>query len=675
MIPAVISFASSDDDLVTRIAEATGGRVHACGPDGESAQALLPRLFADGTPIIGVCAAGILIRLLAPHLKDKTEEPPVLAVSADGTSVVPLLGGHHGANALARQLSEKLGAHPAMTTASDSKFSRSLDDPPPGWALSAEDDAKPAMMSLLLGAKIALDGHAPWLAEAGYPISSLGAVKVLVTEQKLKAERGLVYHPRTLVAGVGCERGADAAEIIELITFALARENLSPQSLAAIATIELKADETGLHQAAAHFGVPLRLFTVAELNQERYRLTNPSAVVEAEVGTPSVAEAAALKAGAIVVPKLKSVRATCAIGHATRPLDPATLGRGPGLLHIVGIGPGAPEQRTISAVRALDRSGDWVGYGLYLDLIADLRREQKEHRFPLGDEEARVRHALDLAATGKEVALVCSGDGQIYAMASLVYELIAARGDRAVSEAARRVMIEAHPGISAVQAASAAAGALIGHDFCCISLSDLLTPREDILRRLEGAATSDFVTALYNPRSQRRTDLIVEAKARFLFYRPKDTPVVVASNLGRAEERVKVVRLEDFDPEEIDMMTIVVIGSTTSKALPRGDGRTVAYTPRGYESKGAVELTIEAPAPGPAQAEEKPAEPVTAEAQPEVEKPDERAVPKLGTSDAEYRNAIKAGVRFLRERARHAHLPEAADDAAAKPNTEPEKKS
>ena len=681
MIPAVISFASSDE-LAPRVAEATGGRLYHCGTDGENAQALLPRLFNDGTPIIGVCAAGILIRLLAPHLKDKTEEPPVLAISADGMSVVPLLGGHRGANALARELAEQLGAQPALTTASDSKFSRSLDDPPPGWRLSAEDDAKPAMMSLLLGAKIALDGHAPWLAEAGYPISSLGAVKVLVTEQKLRAERGLVYHPRTLIAGVGCERGTDGAEIIELVNFALSRENLSPQSLAAIATLEIKADEKGLHEAAAHFGVPLRLFTVAELNQERYRLTNPSAIVEAEVGTPSVAEASALKAGTIVVPKLKSARATCAIGHATRPLDPMTLGRGLGLLHIVGIGPGAAEQRTLSAVRALDRSTDWVGYGLYLDLIGDLRREQQEHRYQLGDEETRVRHALELAATGKEVALVCSGDGQIYAMASLVYELVGARDERAVSEAARRVMIEAHPGISAVQAASAAAGALIGHDFCCISLSDLLTPREDILRRLEGAATSDFVTALYNPRSQRRTDLIVEAKARFLFYRPKDTPVIVASNLGRPDEKVRVVRLEDFDPEEVDMMTIVVIGASTSKALARGDGRTVAYTPRGYASKGAVEVPIEAPvaAPSPEPAPEdlaKAVEAVTEDApsesppqQPPVEeKPEDRPVPKMGTSDAAYRNAIQAGVAFLRERARHAHLPEESSSAPADKRT------
>jgi cobalt-precorrin 5A hydrolase/precorrin-3B C17-methyltransferase len=454
------------------------------------------------------------------------------------------------------------------------------------------------MMSLIVGAKIALEGHAPWLAEAGYPVSSLGAVRVVVTEQKLKLDRGLVYHPKTLVAGVGCERGTDAAEVIELVEVALNRQNLSPQSLAALATIDIKADELAMQEAARHFGVPLRLFTVTELNQERYRLKSPSAVVEAEVGTPSVAEAAALKGGPIVVEKLKSERATCAIGKAARPLDPLSLGRGRGTLHIVGIGPGDGPTRTAAAVRALDNSSDWIGYGLYLDLIADLRLTQEEHRFPLGDEEVRVRHALELAGKGREVALVCSGDGQIYAMAALVYELLEVRGDRAVSDAARRVAIEAHPGISAVQAASAAAGALIGHDFCCISLSDLLTPREDILKRLDGAAAADFVTALYNPRSERRTDLIEVARTRFLAHRPADTPVIVASNLGRREQRVKVVPLAEFDPAEVDMLTIVLIGATASRSFQRGDGSTVAFTPRGYANK--AETPAAPPIPMPA---------------------------------------------------------------------------
>lgn len=585
MKPAIITFAATGAELAQAIAAQTGGTVHHCGFNGENARALLPRLFAEKTPIIGICAAGILIRLLAPSLSDKADEPPVLALSQDGKSVVPLLGGHRGANKLARELAEALGGHAALTTASDSKFAFGLDEPPPGWALSNGADAKPAMMALLVGAKIALEGHAPWLAEAGYPLSSMGAVKVLVTEQQLKIDRGLVYHPKTLVAGIGCERGVSAEEVVELIDFGLRRQNLAPQSLAAIATIDLKADERALHEAAAHYGVPLRLFTVAELNQERYRLLNPSAIVEAEIGAPSVAEAAALKAGTLVVPKLKSERVTCAIGHALRPIDPQTLGRPPGQLHIVGIGPGEKLSRTASAVRALDASSDWVGYGLYLDLIADLRLEQEEHRFGLGDEELRARHALELAGQGKIVALVCSGDAQIYAMAALVYELLEARGDRALSDAARRVAVASHPGISAFQAASAAAGALIGHDFCCISLSDLLTPRLDIVKRLEGAAKADFVTALYNPRSERRTDLIEAAKTLFLAHRPSDTPVIVGRSLGRPDEEVRITTLTAFDPGEVDMLTIVLIGASTSKAFTRGDGTRVAYTPRGYEKK------------------------------------------------------------------------------------------
>lgn len=585
---AIITFGEAGLSTAQRIAEFTGGEIYTCGQGNADALKLLPRLFAEGRSIIGVCAAGILIRLLAPSLENKQKEPPVLAVSQDGRSVVPLLGGHRGANRLARDLAQRLGGQAAITTASDSKFAHSLDEPPEGWVLGTPLDAKPAMMALLLGAKLQIEGDAPFLAEAGYPVSSLGAVKVLVTEQKMRIERGIVYHPRTLVAGVGCERGAEAEEVIELVDFALRQQNLAPQSLAAIASIDIKADEPALHAAARHFKVPLRLFSAGELSQERYRLKQPSAYVEDTVGAPGVAEAAALKAGPLVVEKLKSGRVTCAVGKAPRPIDPETLGRRPGVLHLVGIGPGEPVARTTAAVNALEQSSDWVGYGLYLDLVRDLRRGQAEHRYDLGEEEPRVRYALELAAQGKVVSLVCSGDAQIYAMAALAYELLDAVGPRAVSLTARRVNVETHPGISAFQAASAAAGALIGHDFCCISLSDLLTPRDDILKRLDGAARADFVTALYNPRSQRRVDLIEEAKRIFLEHRPPTTPVVVGSNLGRPNQRVRVVELAAFDPREIDMLTIVLIGSSTSRTFERGSGP-VAYTPRGYEKKSATD--------------------------------------------------------------------------------------
>ena len=585
MRPAILTFAASGAELATRLAARFEGEVFHCGFNGEDAKLLLPRLFADGRPIIGICAAGILIRLLAPHLSDKQTEPPVLAISQDGAHIVPLLGGHHGANRLARQIAEALGGSAALTTASDSKFLRGLDDPPPGWVLADPAAAKPAMMALLIGGKIVLDGHAPWLAAAGYPVSFGGQIRIRISDLAERRERELLYHPKTLVAGIGAERGVSADEVIALVTQTLASQNLALASLAALATIEIKSDETAFHAAAAHFGVPLRIFSVGELNQERYRLINPSEIVEAETGTPGVAEAAALKAGTLIVPKRKSKRATCAIGRAKEPIDPLAFGHLPGLLHVVGIGPGDKPSRTASAVAALDATTDWVGYGLYLDLIADLKFAQTEHRFPLGDEEVRVRHALELAGQGRAVALVCSGDAQIYAMASLVYELLDAVGERRLTDAARRVAIELHPGISAFQAASAAAGALIGHDFCCISLSDLLTPANDIRRRLKAAAEGDFVTALYNPRSERRTSLIEEAKELFLTHRAPGTPVVIASSLGRPAEKVELTTLWALDPGTIDMLTIVLIGSTTTRTLKRGDGRTLAFTPRGYDKK------------------------------------------------------------------------------------------
>jgi cobalt-precorrin 5A hydrolase/precorrin-3B C17-methyltransferase len=230
-----------------------------------------------------------------------------------------------------------------------------------------------------------------------------------------------------------------------------------------------------------------------------------------------------------------------------------------------------------AASLALDRCSDWVGYGLYLDLVADLKSDQTEHRFPLGGEEDRVRHAIALAKDGREVALVCSGDAGIYAMAALVFEI--------VDLEPCRIAVNVVPGVSAFQAAAARSGAMIGHDFCCISLSDLLTPWHEIERRVAAAAEGDFVVSFYNPRSLKRRDQLERAIAILRNRRPPETPVVIASNLGRPDEKVNIVALAKFDPDEVDMLTLVMVGSSQSKSFTRGDGATRAYTPRGYASK------------------------------------------------------------------------------------------
>ena len=545
-------------------------------------------LFKAGHPIIGLCASGILIRLLSGSLQDKWQEPSVLAVAEDGSAVVPLLGGHHGANDLARSIATLCETTAAITTSGDVHFGVALDQPPKNYVLANPADAKGFMAGLLQGESVRIEGNASWLAERKLPIEADGALKITISNKPLKgSENHLVYHKKNLVLGMGSERGAPIEDAISLAEKAFADGGLSPHSLAAVASIDLKADEAAIHAAADHFGVPAWFYDAATLNQFESQLKNPSNVVKAEVGVAGVAEGAALAAtnGTLLVEKIKSPHATAAIAELG---DGATLqeGQARGRVFLVGFGPGDQKWRSAESVNLLQTATDWVGYDLYLDLVQDLKSDQKEHRFPLGAEEKRVRHALELASTGRDVAVVCSGDPGIFAMATLAYELIdtgAAEGE--VSPAAKRVEVIIAPGISAFQAAAARAGAPIGHDFCCISLSDLLTPRDDILKRLKAAAEGDFVTAFYNPRSKRRVTLLDEAFDILRKHRPADTPVILATDLGRPAEHVRVFTLETVNSEDVDMLTLVMVGSSNSKAVKTGDGKTWVYTPRGYDRK------------------------------------------------------------------------------------------
>jgi cobalt-precorrin 5A hydrolase/precorrin-3B C17-methyltransferase len=226
-----------------------------------------------------------------------------------------------------------------------------------------------------------------------------------------------------------------------------------------------------------------------------------------------------------------------------------------------------------------------VGYGLYIDLLGPLAAGKDRSDFPLGGEEDRCRYALEQAGLGKSVALVCSGDAGIYAMGALVFELLdRSEAELGVSDAARRVEVVSSPGVSALQGAAARAGAPLGHDFCAISLSDLLTPREDIVKRLHAAAEGDFVIAFYNPVSMRRRTLLAEARDILLQHRPADTPVMLASSLGRPEEHVRYRRLDELEVDEVDMLTVVLVGSSHSRLAQLGEGPRM-FTPRGYARK------------------------------------------------------------------------------------------
>ena len=329
-------------------------------------------LFAGSRPIVGICAAPILIRALASVLADKRREPPVVAVAEDGSAAVPLLGGHRGANRLAAAIAGVTGGQAAVTTAGDVRLGLALDDPPPGWHVANPGAAKAITAALLAGEPVKLTieaGDTGWITDSEAAFADEARMTVRVTDRAV-ADPGkdLVLHPPVLVLGVGCERGTDAAELIGLAAETLAGAGLAAGAVACVVSLDLKADEAAVLALAGHLDVPARFFAAEVLEAEAPRLANPSQVVYREVGCHGVAEGAALAAvgrdGELAVVNKTSKRATCAVGRAPRSidLDPAAVGTAPGRLTVVGIGPGQAAWRTGEVTKVLREASDVVGY-------------------------------------------------------------------------------------------------------------------------------------------------------------------------------------------------------------------------------------------------------------------------------------------------------------------------
>ncbi len=596
--PVILALTEGGADTARTLAARIGGAHHRPAPGAVAEE--IRALFVAGRPLVGVMAAGILIRALAPVLREKGHEPPVVALSEDGAVAVPLLGGHRGANALASRIAAALGGTAAVTTAGEATLGLALDAPPEGWRLEDPGAAKGAMAGLLSRRAATVSGGPDWLApllNAGRAVhrsAPADAPLVLTVE----GAEPLVYRRPRLALGLGAARGADPDALLGLVRRTLAEEGLAAAEVGLVVSIDLKADEAAIHTVARDLGVEARFFPAARLAAERDRLATPSETVFAETGCHGVAEGAALAAvgprGRLIVPKRKTDEATCAVaalpedGVFAEPLPGCPRGR----LAVVGLGPGHADWRTPEAARHVAEAELVVGYGLYLDLLGPLAAGKETRAFPLGGEEDRCRFALEAAADGRRVALVSSGDAGIYAMGALVMELLARDGEAGVSAAARRVEIVHAPGITAMQAASARAGALLGHDFCAISLSDLLTPRETILGRLTAAAAGDFVVGLYNPVSARRRTLLAEAREILAAARGPETPVLIARDLGRPGETLRALTLGDLCVDAVDMLSVVLVGSRESRSLRLGDraagaGGTQLFTPRGYAVKAA----------------------------------------------------------------------------------------
>ncbi|BAN46373.1 precorrin-3B C(17)-methyltransferase [Metapseudomonas resinovorans] len=498
----------------------------------------LRELYRSDTPIIGLCAAGILIRALAPLLASKGAEPPVLALAEDGSAVVPLLGGLGGVNRMAREIAATLNVAPAITTSGELRFGTCLLDPPAGYALADIEQGKRFVSDLLGGEAVRVEGDAPWLAAVSLPLADEAQRVIHITAEARPAQRDeLLIHPRAAVARIIGKASAEA------IRQALADAGLAPLSLACLLATRERMVDGQLAATATELGVPLRF-----------------------------------GADESALPPLLREADGIAIHLADAPLEPATIGQPRGRLTVIGLGPGAAEFMVPAARQALDEAQDLLGYETYIRMAGPLRPDQVAHCTDNREELQRARHAFELAASGRRVVVVSSGDPGVFAMAAAVLEAL----DDARDPEWLRVELQVFPGVSAALATAAKAGAPLGHDFCLLSLSDNLKPWDVIEKRLDHAGAADLAMAFYNPISRSRPWQLGRALEIVRRHRAPETLVVLGRDIGRPAERLSITSLGELTPEQVDMRTLVIIGSSLTRRVPRGNGEDWVYTPRWY---------------------------------------------------------------------------------------------
>lgn len=562
----------------------------------------LPSLWTTHQGLIFGLASGAVVRLIAPLLGHKTEDPAVVVVDEAGQYAISLCSGHlGGADALARCVAVAINGTAIVTGAAAAAHLPSLDGlgTPFGWKRGDGDwnqvsaavaHAKTVLVQQDAGTelwKMGLPTEHPYCFEADPGVIYEACVRITTaasTEPKLGST--VYWHPRVLWVGIGCERGTSHTLIEHGVTSVFREHGLAIEAIAGVATLDLKADEAGLLEFSTTHQWPLSYFAPEDLKD--CPVPHPSEVVEAAVGTPSVAEAGALRAAARVAPGLAEADQSPTLVASKQvfrlPGEPGAvtvaiaqsasewIGHA-GQLWLVGSGPGALEQMTPAAQRAVTQAEVVIGYSLYLDLLRSrFRPGQIIEASPITQERQRAQRAIILAQWGLKVAVVSSGDAGIYGMAGLVLEEL-----KAQLWDGQTPSVQVFPGVSALQAAASRVGTPLMHDFCAISLSDHLTPWEVIEQRLEAAAAADFVTALYNPRSQVRLEHLNHAQRIFLSHRDPETPVALVKAAYRAEEETTLTTLAQLHTLPVDMLTTVIIGNRSTRVYHQW-----MITPRGY---------------------------------------------------------------------------------------------
>ncbi|MFJ3482944.1 precorrin-3B C(17)-methyltransferase [Pseudomonas sp. NPDC090202] len=529
------------------------GRVEGADQAYAEFGATLRQFYQQDTPIIALCAAGIVIRTLAPMLLEKGAEPPVLAVAEDGSAVVPLLGGLGGVNVMARRIADALNSVAAITTSGELRFGTCLLNPPAGYALGDLEQGKRFVSDLLAGESVRIEGAAPWLAEAHLPEDSQAQRTIHVGHvERAPSPRELLIYPRNVLVALN----GDVAEPVSAVRAALQHALIAPQALACLLAADTDMAQPALYAAAETLGVPLRFSALA------------SASEMAQQALPNATLSSTAQDGV-------------AIAVAEQPLDIDTIGRPRGRLAVIGLGPGAAEFM-IPAVKAeLARANDVLGYETYVRMAGPFRDDQVLHCTDNREEMQRARHAFELAVQGRSVVVVSSGDPGVFAMAAAVLEAL----HESDNPLWHSVDLEILPGVSASLATAAQAGAPLGHDFCVMSLSDNLKPWDIIEKRLDLACQADLALAFYNPISRSRPWQLGRALEIVRQHRSPQTPVTLGRDIGRPGQTLRVITLGELTPDQVDMRTMVLIGSSTTCVFPRADGTQWVYTPRWYGAK------------------------------------------------------------------------------------------
>ena len=541
--------------------------------------------------IIFIGSIGASIRIINSFLTSKDQDPGVIVIDKKCSKIVPLIGLHQSnTQNIAFQISNLFGAQIIETNNSYDQSFLNLDSFGNQWGWKRSGKMQNWSKLVIKQAKNEeifckqLSGNRLWKTSDSGEI--INQIKEKETEKPYSTfnvsifeNNETTWHPPVLWIGIGCERNTSKELIANSLNNFLDSENISHYSIAGFATIDIKKDEKGIIEIAEENNFPIMFFSKEDLS--KIIVPNPSSVVKKEIGTPSVAEASCLLAAGEESKLLKEKRifkdkdysatksgaVTIAIAESKNQYYPSN-----GEIHIIGSGPGDISFLTNDSRKALARCTVWIGYKMYLDLIKPLkRRDQVLIESKLTEEKERCIKAIKLAEEGIKVALISSGESGFYGMAGLLLELL----QKIKKEF--RPYFEVHPGISSVQLAAALSGAPLMNDFCSISLRDKLTSWSLIEKRIEGALLGDFVIALFNPQSIERNWQLKSAIDLCLKSRQRNTPVLIARQVGRENQSKRFFTLNTIPFKEIDMLSIIIIGNSQTTLIDE-----IFLTPRGY---------------------------------------------------------------------------------------------